>query len=96
MTLPDIAQQLLRLHTPSTASNNDCVYNATGVFSPSDTIVVMNKIDLLSLSGEDPSTTDCRHVTHVAGGTPFCWISCKTGEGVQQFMEQFKDVLEIL
>ncbi len=59
---------------------------ATDVFDRDSTIVVMNKIDLLP-----PKLMD--RLTEIEG-VPLCWISCKTGNGVEAFMDSMKQLLE--
>ena len=59
---------------------------ATDVFDREGTIVVMNKTDLLP-----PGLTDRRAEIE---NVPLCWISCKTGDGVEAFMDRMKQLLE--
>ena len=62
---------------------------ATDVFDSDSTIVVMNKTDLLP-----PGSTD-RRAAEVES-VPVCWLSCKTGEGVEDFMDSMKRLLETM
>ena len=59
----------------------------TEVFDRDGTIIVMNKTDLLT------SEMTERHTTEI-DGVPVCWISCKTGNGVDDFMDSLKKLLE--
>lgn len=58
----------------------------TEVFDRDSTIIVMNKTDLL------PPKVVERNVE--VENVPVCWISCKTGEGVDTFMDTMKKLLE--
>ena len=95
-TLPDISKQLLELLASNTATTSEWIDKAVGVFMPSDTIVVMNKVDLLPSLREELNAGVYGNKTHVADEIPICWMSCKTGEGVEQFMQQFKSLLETM
>ena len=95
-TLPDISKQLLELLASNTATTSEWIDKAVGVFMPSDTIVVMNKVDLLPSLRDELNAAVYGNKTHVADEIPICWMSCKTGEGVEQFMQQFKSLLEIM
>ena len=59
---------------------------AAKVFDRDGTIIVMNKTDLLP-----PELTD-RHME--VEKVPICWMSCKTGNGVNEFMDRMKQLLE--
>ena len=60
---------------------------ATDVFDEDSTIIVMNKTDLLP----PELLTDRRAEIE---SVPLCWISCKTGDGVEAFMDSMKQLLE--
>lgn len=57
------------------------------VFDKDSTIIVMNKTDLLPLG-----LTERR--AEMIDGVPLCWVSCKTGDGVDDFMSSMKQLLE--
>ena len=59
---------------------------AAEVFDKDSTIIVMNKTDLL------PPELTKRHAD--IDSAPVCWISCKTGDGVSDFMNSMKLLLE--
>ena len=59
----------------------------TDVFDRESTVIVMNKTDLLQ-----PEAVE-RH-RDVVDGVPVCWMSCKTGKGLDEFMDTMKKVLE--
>lgn len=60
---------------------------ATDMFDKDSTIIVMNKTDLLP-----PELLTDRQA--VIESMPLCWISCKTGDGVEAFMDSMKLLLE--
>lgn len=88
LPVPDIAKEFLGLNTDA---ESDWVYKATRVFNPGDTIIVLNKTDLLLSCETTSADSKC-----ISEEVPVCWISCKTGEGIDQFMEQLKSLLEAM
>ena len=60
---------------------------ATDAFDEDSTIIVMNKADLLP-----PELLTDRQAE--IESVPLCWISCKTGDGVESFMDRMKQLLE--
>ena len=61
---------------------------ATNIFRSDDTLVVLNKIDLL----ESACNSSCFDVK--CEGAKVCTISCKTGGGIDQFMIHLKNMLK--
>ena len=74
--------------TNLSGTNSSLTDSATSVFNVDDTIVVFNKIDLLSEEYMSDIKMDCEKV-----GMKICWVSCKTSDGVETFMHQMKDML---
>ena len=70
------------------ASSLGLTEQATDVFDRDSTIIVMNKTDLLEVESMQ------RHTE--LDGVPVCWISCKTGDGVETFMDTMKLLLQKL
>lgn len=92
LALPQLARLLLQ---DSTADHGDgWLEGAANVLTPEDTIVVFNKTDLLA--------TDLPRVSPVLGGregassssSSVCWLSCRTEEGMDGFMQTLKRHLE--
>ena len=75
-------------------SGDGWLEGAANVLTPEDTIVVFNKTDLLA--------TDLPRVSPVLGGregassssSSVCWLSCRTEEGMDGFMQTLKRHLE--
>ena len=94
LSLPEVAQHLLALSDV----NEEWSSGATDVFTPDDTLVVLNKVDLISSSehargtipeGNEELWRQCKEV-----GTAVCYMSCKTGEGVDNFMTSLGEMLK--
>jgi len=89
VSLPDIVTHLLHLNDSTHAWSGE----ATRAFAPSDTIVLLNKTDLIGFSGhvrhqppaENGETQASIHCAHV---------SCKTGEGIGDFMSALGEMLK--
>ncbi len=78
-TPSDLAQLFLHPHNP-----------AENVFNDHDTIVVLNKADLLS----DGDVKQWHASISEESKIKLCWMSCKTEEGVEGFLQQLKSILE--
>ena len=80
--LPILAKHLLHLQT----SDSNWCGDANTVFRNDDTIVVMNKLDLVKVLDRDMLRRE-------SDGAVFCHISCKTGEGVDHFLRALERML---
>ena len=78
-TPSDLAQLFLHPHNP-----------AENVFNNHDTIVVLNKADLLSEGIVKQWQASISGESRIK----MCWLSCKTEEGVEGFLQQLKSILE--
>ena len=98
--LPEAAHHLLGLNKPklypssSTHVHSNWSRTATSVFKPQDTLVVLNKVDLvksveLEGLGGDMLRGRC-------GGADVCVMSCKTGDGVDMFMKSLENMLRMM
>ena len=91
--LQSFSKQLLRHgddnNDSKTQSFSELGATATDVFDRDSTIVVMNKTDLLPPESTDRRAAEIENV-------PVCWLSCKTGEGVEDFMDSMKQLLETM
>ena len=76
------------LVTNPSSTNSSLTDSATSVFNVDDTIVVFNKIDLLSEEYMSDVKIGCEKL-----GMKISWVSCKTSDGVETFMHQMKDML---
>lgn len=85
-SLPNISKHLLRLTEDSDSNWCD---GAIEVFRPDDTLVVMNKVDLVE-SSEHINTLDRELLRRQCEGAKVCHMSCKTGEGVDHFMRELE------
>lgn len=63
--------------------------SATSVFGMEDTLVVLNKTDLLSSHEGKELEAFSRE-----DGLKVCYLSCKTNDGMDAFMQQLKDMLK--
>lgn len=88
ITPADLAEMFLCPHIVPGA--NKMFSSEDTLFSSEDTLVVLNKTDLLS---ED---TQQWQVDPSVGGSRLkvCWLSCKTGQGVEKFMQEMRCILE--
>ncbi len=57
------------------------------IFNDDDTLVVLNKTDLVSHDLGNVCSSS-------GGGLKLCPLSCKTEEGVEEFLQQLKNILE--
>ena len=89
--LQSFSKQLLRHRDDNNNSRTQSFseLGATDVFDRDSTIIAMNKTDLLP-----PESTDKRAAE--VESVPVCWLSCKTGEGVEDFMDSLKQLLETM
>jgi 50S ribosomal subunit-associated GTPase HflX len=86
--LQSFSRQLLSHRDDNSRTRNFSELGATDVFDRDSTIVVMNKTDLL------PSESTDRRAE--LENVPICWMSCKTGDGVDTFMDSMKRLLETM
>jgi GTPase involved in cell partitioning and DNA repair len=84
-SLPSLANHLLRL------VNSTDRYE--GTFTPSNTLVVLNKTDLMD---EEKRQQVWEIFQSRCGGAGVCAMSCKTGDGVEVFMEHLEGMLRIM
>ena len=82
-----LASQLLISGDESSAHTPTERLVSTDVFDRDGTVIVMNKTDLLSHESVEMFKATVEEV-------PVCWLSCKTGNGVDKFMDTMKKVLE--
>lgn len=92
-SLPSMASQFLAQRDGSMLQHN-CCNETTGIFRPDDTIVVLNKTDLMREREQfglqrELLQTRCE-------GTEVCAMSCKTGEGVDVFMGHLEKMLRTM
>lgn len=90
-TPSDLAKTFLssNLEVYPSSSSSNLTDSATSVFSEDNTIVVFNKMDLLSEEYMRELKTFCdNHRMKI------CWMSCKTSDGIEIFMHQMKDMLK--
>ena len=70
---------------------------ATDIFKSQDTLIVLNKVDLVALEeGGVPKSFDAEGLHRRCGGAEVCVMSCKTGEGVELFMKCLEKKLKIM
>jgi tRNA modification GTPase len=103
-TLPQLARHLLRSysdhHSRSTEASSEGVgtsewlERAVANLPSQSTLVVMNKTDLLG--EEQRCLLERRLSSETDERLELCWLSCRTGDGVDQFMESFTSHLERL
>ena len=74
-------------HLSLSAGDSD---GAGSVFNMEDTLVVLNKTDLLPPDLLREWRTSCEE----RGEMKLCWLSCKTEDGVKEFMLQLRHTLE--
>ena len=75
-------------HLSQSAGDSD---GTSSVFNMEDTLVVLNKTDLLPPNLLREWRTSCEEG---GGEMKLCWLSCKTEDGVKEFMLQLRDTLE--
>lgn len=94
-SLPDMAKHLLFLsfQRDSSEDSDNWSNEATEIFRPNNTIVVMNKVDLVNPSDSLPPLAGEIMQTHHEGAE-ICYMSCKTREGVDHFMKELKGMLK--
>ena len=87
-----MAKHLLRLPGSNGASYDEASVN----FGSDDTLVVMNKVDLVQASDHRNSLNvlDEGMLARQCEGAHVCHISCKTGEGVDSFMRKLEGKLK--
>ncbi len=98
-SLPATARYLLGLDssTPLPHTQDSWSRVAMDVFNPQDTLIVLNKVDLLeSADGPVPDRFDTKRLHERCGGAEVCTMSCKTGKGVDLFMKSMEDMLRIM
>lgn len=97
-SLPAMADRFLELDDVSAQTlHHNWSEGATGVFTPQDTLVVLNKTDLLDSSeGREPFGMEREFLQTMCEGADVCAMSCKTGEGVERFMGHFEKMLRIM
>ena len=90
-SLPAVANQFLGLSEALVLSSG-VGEGTTGIFKPGDTLVVLNKTDLL-----DSAAREIRELVQTrCEGAEVCAMSCKTREGVDTFMGQLGRMLKTM
>lgn len=95
-----MAGQLLGLNTNQISSTvhstaENWSEGATGVFRAEDTLVVLNKVDLIKCE-QGTLNFDMDVLRSKCEGAEVCGISCKTREGVDQFMKCMEKILKTM
>lgn len=90
--------QILDTQLPSTTplDSHKLFEGATRVFKPDDTLVVLNKTDLLEERGHVWGDVDVGVFRERCEGARVCAMSCKTGDGVGVFMEELGELLKMM
>ena len=95
-SLSAMARRFLNLEDSITQSlkyNKETL--ATGTFKPEDTLVVLNKVDLIKPE-EGGTYLERKMLQEKCEGAEVCTISCKTNEGVDLFMGHLQNILKTM
>ena len=92
-SLPAMAHRFLNLEDSVTQSFKEIL--ATDTFKPEDTLVVLNKVDLIP-SEEGVTCLKREKLQEKCEGAEVCTISCKTGQGVDLFMGHLQNILKTM
>lgn len=87
-SLQAMTQQFLALDESDQSLQSE---EAAGIFKADDTLVVLNKIDLVQ--GNVPSSFRAEGLQEMCEGAQVCVMSCKTGDGVDVFMGHLEKML---
>lgn len=90
-SLQAMTQQFLALDESDQSLQSE---EASGIFKADDTLVVLNKIDLVqTVEGNVPSSFRADGLQEMCEGAQVCVMSCKTGDGVDVFMGHLEKML---
>lgn len=92
LSLPAMAYYFLGLDNPTPMNRDSWSEGITDIFKPDDTLVVLNKLDLLQSA--EPGYLEVDVLQSKCEGAAMCVMSCKTGEGVDVFMGQLEKMLK--